>query len=270
MAEIPQLEECTIVGVFGPVSSGKSFLLEQWFNRMIRAIYVDSTFACRDEQMAEHIWGNPQQLAMRLKQNEYHYRIAYHPKNAVSGYYWCGNMIWQCQQPRWIIVDEVHQTCARQSVDDTMDTMIRYARHNFLGVIGATQRIADVDRLFTDNSRMTILFYTEESASLDAIQDRWGRVVRDEVSHLRPCIYRDDTKQCLQHPECVVLVRGRGYRVVALGDLVYNSTDGEQEQWHSGQQQQMRQQLPSSDSSSGDLSEREESSPEDTSSPEEQ
>lgn len=253
MPEIPKLEECTLVVVCGPVASGKSWLLEEWFNMMERTIFIDSTAALFDDSY-EHIFANPSQVCWRLQKNPYYYRIAYHPADIFGAFHWCATAIWQFSQSRWLIIDEVHEVCGVSGVEPMMKKILRYARHNFLGMVGASQRLADVSRLLTSGARMVVLFYTEEARDLDAIADRWGNAVADAVTRLRPCIYDDANKICYQHPECLVIKRGIGYKVFALGDKIDDRqlTRGENEQWEPiGQATQTSQPSPSLDSTSG-------------------
>ena len=252
MSELPQLEECTIVQIFGPVASGKSWVQKQWFQRMERAIWIDATSECLDPEECAHVWGNPQQLCQMLKENPYYYRIAYHPVDMQQSFNWCFNAIWQLTGNRWLIVDEVHQVCGLHSVHPMLPTVLRLCRHNGVGFIGASQKISDVNTLLRSNARMTVLFYTEESTDLDAIYKRWGQHVTDAVCDLRPCIYDDATHICYQHPECLVIIRGIGYKVMSLGDRVQSAPTGEQQQWSKiSQPTQKKQESPSLAQNSG-------------------
>jgi hypothetical protein len=228
---IPELQDCTIVCLFGPVSSGKTYLLHRWFQRMERGIAIDPTAELFGETYT-HVWGNPREMCEFLSANPYYYRIAYHPNNVGAAFEWCANAIWQCNGTRWLICDEVHEVCSFNSTLEIASTVIRYCRHNLLGFIGASQRVSDVGKLLTSNARMVILFYTEEYRDMVAIQERWGTVVADAVKHLRPLIFNDKNKNVEQTPQAVVIVRGQGHRVIDIGDEVKIKTHKEENtQW---------------------------------------
>lgn len=229
--EIPSLPEANTVLVFGPVASGKSFLLQQWLSGLERTLTIDTTAECMDDSFS-HIWGSPKELLTKLKENPFYYRIAYHPssRNFENDFKWCVEGIWLSGKEengklipmsRWLFVDEVHEVCSNHSVLESMDLTIRYARHNLLGFVGATHKFSDVNKLMTGNARMIVLFHTMEPVDLDAIRKRLGEHVEKQVKELRPLIYDDTTKVVEQEPECLVWVRGRGEPVIySLGDKI--------------------------------------------------
>lgn len=224
MAEVPQIVDCTLVGVFGPVSSGKTHLLGKlWIPSMERSLSLDIAAQFLGKEFT-HIWHNPQSLGLQLQQNPYYYRIAYHPgrENLLRDYEWAVKFAWLMDQPRWLIVDEAHEVCSVNFIPDITNMAIRYSRFVKLGIVWTSQRLADVNKLLTSNCRMVVLFYTAEARELDAIRERYGKNVEAQVKALRPCIYDDATEICHQEPECLVWVRGRGTRVFALGDKVAN------------------------------------------------
>jgi hypothetical protein len=122
--------------------------------------------------------------------------------------------------PRWFIVEEAHEVCGNGSMHTDVNTILRYSRHNFLGVIFSSQRIADVDKLLTSSARIVILFHTQEFRDVEAARLRWGPQVSKALENLRPCIYNDASGECEQEPECIILRKGFGFRVVSLGDKV--------------------------------------------------
>jgi hypothetical protein len=216
--------------------------MKHWFNDMERALAVDRGAEFLGKEYT-HIWQNPRQLVETLDSNPHYYRIVYHPSNMQTAFSWCGRAMWMMPHTRWLLVDELHEICSPHFISPDMNTYLRYARHNFIGFIGSSQRISDVSRLFTQGSRMTILFHTEEAADMDAIYARWGKAVRRSVENLRPCIYDDATGVCEQHPECVCILRGRGYRILSLGDKIKT---GEEKQWQKLGQEEPQRQEPSS------------------------
>lgn len=218
---VPELVDCTLVVVIGPVSSGKSWLIQQWLQKMERSITIDTTAECVSSGDFTHIWGSPQQLGERLEINPYYYRIAYHPSDDVmQDFNWCVVLSWLSERPRWLIIDEVHEVATVTSLPRRAEMLFRYARHVQLGVVASSQRLADVHKLMTDSARMVVLFHTTEPTELEAIRKRYGSEIELQIRNLRPCIYDDATKVCLQEPECLVWIRGRGVEVYALGDKI--------------------------------------------------
>lgn len=272
--EIPRLPECYTVFVAGPVSSGKTHLLRQWANMKERVLIHDVAADYLSNDF-EHIWSNRSNqaasvriLADRLKQNPHYFRISYHVNNFNSetiqeDFFYQYACIWMLSKPRWFFIEECHEVCGL-AVAPGMENILRYSRHNLLGVVAASQRIADVSPLLRSSARMVVLFHTKEFRDLIAIRERWGSEVENAVKNLRPCIFNDDTKVCEQEPECVVYLKGYGFRVVSLGNKVKTNTETESaEQWQGIlQEAPSTQEQPSFPEDSG---KREPESPEDTS-----
>lgn len=231
MPHLPILPECYTVFVSGPVSSGKTWLMRQWALQKERVLVQDVTFDFSSNEYT-HIWSNPEALCDRIIENPYYYRIAYHvnAETIQDDFRWLFNAAWTSRPvlSRWLFIDEVKHVCQNQFVHPCMKIILQYSRHILLGVVAASQRIAEVDKSLTDAARMTVLFHTDEATSLDAIYNRWGKEVSDAVSNLRPCIYDDVNKIVHQEPECVVVLKGRGFKVIALGSKIQSAEESQQ------------------------------------------
>lgn len=201
------LPECQNVFVCGPVASGKTHLIKQWIRPDNRHVIFDGTGEFLDDQR-EMIWANPRQLWERLKTNPYFFRVVYQPgRNRTEDFSHVLNCLWWMNQQKLLICDEFHEICPVDSMSDDVEMMLRYARHNRLGFVGASQRIADVHKLFTSGCRMTVLFWTQEARDLGAIEDRWR--CANMVENLRPLLHNDVTGETKQIPQCVVCVKGQ-------------------------------------------------------------
>jgi hypothetical protein len=221
IARFPNIPECITVYITGPVSSGKTFLIKRLVERTPRSLILDAGADYLDSSYT-HVWSNPKELAERIASNPHYYRIAYHPDANFfdEEFHWNFASIWSVSNPRWFIIEEAHQVCSINNVHPDLNTILRYSRHNFLGVIGSSQRLADVDKLFTSSARMVIMFHTAEFRDIEAARLRFGPDVADAIENLRPCIYNDATKVCEQEPECVVYMKGFGFRVIPLGSKI--------------------------------------------------
>jgi hypothetical protein len=228
------LGQCEITAVFGPMASGKTFLIEkEWIPAMPpRYIRFDATGESMDDPNIEHVWRSPQALYKRLQENPYFFKIAYHPgTNIQEDFYWCVKCLWRLDVYKTIICDEFHEVCNVNQTPAFVQTMMRYARHNHLSVIGASQRIADVHKLFTSGARKIIIFYSQESRDLLAVRDRWGSQAERMVANLRPLLYDDRTKNVRQVPQCLVIEKGSPPKVYDFqtGSYVNSSDSGVQE-----------------------------------------
>lgn len=217
----PRIQGCITVFIGGPVSSGKTYLIKRMVDGFERSLILDAGADYLSESYG-HVWSNPRELASVLAQNPYAFRLAYHPNQEFfqEEFHWSFASIWSLSHPRWFIVEEAHEVCANNALHPDANTLLRYSRHNLLGVVFSSQRIADVDKLVTSSARLVVLFHTAEFRDIEAARLRWGPKVSEALERLRPCIYDDETQECLQHPECVVIVKGKGFRVIALGDKV--------------------------------------------------
>lgn len=212
-----ELTECNNVCVFAPVSSGKTYLLRQWFANNNRYVRFDYTGETRKEgdPTVEHI-ASPRVLLDRLEDNPYYFRIAYHPgKNVMEHYRWCQRAVWVLDTPRWLVVDEYHRVCPQgPKLDEDVEAALRLARHNMLGLVGMSQRPQDVAKLFVDSCRLCVVFHSQESNFINACAGHWGGDVADAITELRPLVFDEVRKVCKQKQQCVVITRdGQAPRV---------------------------------------------------------
>ena len=209
-----ELGQCEITALFGPMASGKTHLIEEWLQRENRYVRFDATGESVDTPGIEHIWKSPRALYERLVHNPYYFKIAYHPGVYIQeDFYYVIRCLWRLNVYKLLVCDEFHEVCGVYETPKFVQTMMRYARHNHLAVIGASQRIADVHKLFTSGSRKTIIFYTQEARDLSATRDRWGIEAEEMVANLRPLLYNDRTKEVRQIPQCLVIEKGSPLRV---------------------------------------------------------
>ena len=208
-----QINDCTNVGVFAPVCSGKTFLMNEWLKTQNRFIRFDYTGETISQPGLEH-FNSPKEMLLRLKDEdkggEYFFRISYHPgRDVMEHYRWCQRAIWVLNSPRWFALDEFHKICPQKGtyLDPDVETLLRLARHNQMGVIGMSQRPQDINKLFIDSCRMCVIFHSQEENFLNACAGHWGNDVADAVENLRPLIYNDRTKQIKQVQQCCVVTR---------------------------------------------------------------
>ncbi len=208
--KVIDLGPCEITAVFGPMASGKTYLIEhEWLPGQNRYVRFDSTGESIETEGVEHIWKSPKELYKRLVENPYYFRIAYHPGTDIQNdFYWVTRCLWRLDCYKLLVCDEFHEVCSVSETPQFVQTMMRYARHNHLAVIGASQRIADVHKLFTSGSRKVIIFYSQESRDLLAVRDRWGSEAEEMVANCRPLLYNDRTREVRQVPQCVVIEKG--------------------------------------------------------------
>ena len=224
--EIPKIPGCETIVLLGPVSSGKTWLAKQWLASAPivseRSITIDTAAQFMEEDYF-HSWGNPKLIAERLAENPYYYRCVYHPAGDVldEEFYWLACSIWAVDNPRFFIIEECHEFAGIHRTHPMMKTMLRYSRHrDRLGLICTSQRAAEVSTSLTDACRMAIIFNTDQVVNQEAITRRFAPITVKDITALRPCIHNDVTGETLQHPECIVWLRGQGFKVYALGDKI--------------------------------------------------
>lgn len=201
-----------VIGVFGPVASGKTYLLKQWFQEMSHALVFDPSDEYTLADSNEHIYAEPTKLIKALEKGLDGFRIVYHPIDLPAGFGWCAQALWQLDMPRWFIVEECHEVAS----EVMFQNCIRYGRKRAaLGTICSSQRIQDVPKILTDSMRMVVLFYTEDARSRQAIRERWGEEVEQAVGSLRSLIYSESAGTS-QTPEALVVRRGQGWEKVEL------------------------------------------------------
>ncbi len=217
------IQEATSISIFAPVASGKTHLMRKLMEPYRRVLWHDTTFEVDfSDKTFEHFF-KPSQLVERFRQRS-DYRIAYHPSTSdiVQEFDLVSRLYWQEDFSRWLVIDEVHEYANSM----TLDSMFRYARKRLLGIVCASQRIADVPKVVTTNSRMIVLFFTPESRDHVAIRDRFGESVEEQVKQLRPLLYDDTSKVTKQYPECIVYRRGQPIEKYDLSPSKDISTHG--------------------------------------------
>jgi len=211
-----ELVPSTNVGIFGPVCSGKTHLLNTWLETENRYVRFDYTGETLHMNAAVEHFNKPLPLLDRLEANPYYFRIAYHPgKDVMEHYRWCQKALWMFDTPRWLVMDEFHRVCPQTvKLDEDVETALRLARHNQLGILGASQRPQDVSKLFVDSCRMCVVYRSQEENFLNACAGHWGSDVADSIALLRPLIFDDVARVTKQIPQCVVITRdGQAARV---------------------------------------------------------
>jgi hypothetical protein len=208
----PKLIEGETVSLIGPVASGKTFLMKQWLKDWPRVAVFDPT-AEYDDIPGEHFWASPKAFAQRLKDNPNQFTLFYHPQETEVGFTTFASAMWQLLQPRWMFIEEIHELISPWSKHEKMRIIMKYARKRFLGVVGSTQRLADLHKDFTSASRTCILFHTSESNDLKAIDERWGGDAREMVEQLRPLQYDDISESTKQIPQALIIQRGEQPRI---------------------------------------------------------
>jgi DNA helicase HerA-like ATPase len=215
--------------VFGPVASGKTHLVKQWVANENRLAILDLTGEFVNDPTLTKVYRDPKLFASLLKQTPYVFRIAYEPgKNIQEHYFWVVNSLWVTPSDKLLVADEFHKLCPVNAIDEDVEQMLRLARHDKLGFMGVSQRIADVHKLFTSSCRMIVLFQTYEARDLLAVRDRWGKSTADMVANLRRLDHDDDTNITHTIPQCVVIEPGKQPRVFDFEtDSFVNGSNGQ-------------------------------------------
>jgi len=201
------LPDCKMTFVCGPVASGKTHLIKQWLQSDNRHVIFDSTGEYADGAHQE-IWANPKLLNEKIKANPYFFRLVYVPgRNRELDFTHVLNVLWWKDTPKLLVCDEVADICPVSSLTEDIEMLLRFARKDKLGFLAASQRIADVHKLFTGGCRMVVLFQTNEARDLDAIESRWR--CAKLVANLRPLLYNDSTATVEQVPQAVIIEKGQ-------------------------------------------------------------
>ena len=246
------LPPCQIVAVFGPVASGKTYLLKQWLKTQSRVVAFDSTGEMTREPDFQECFASPRKLFDMIQTSPYYFRVAYTPGTDVrTDFSWCVKAMWQFDAVKLLAVDECHLVFPNNAIGDDTEMLLRFARHAKLGLICMSQRIADVHKLLTSSARTTVLFRIRDARDYDAISDRWGRDVAEHVRNLRPLIHDDSTGITKQVPQAVVITQTEGARVYDFATESYvsepqDTCDIDEEENHNQSEHQ--------ESASGDLS----------------
>jgi hypothetical protein len=185
-------------------------LIKEWLRNENRVTTFDVTGEFVADESFTRVFASPRQYATILKESPYYFRIAYEPGSDLEeDFYWVLAALWVTPSDKLLVVDEFHELCPVNAANSDVKKMLRYARHDKLGFLGVSQRIADVHKLFTSSCRMVVLFRTRDARDYDAVKDRWGKKCANMVANLRPLIYDDVAKVTHQIPQAVVIELGK-------------------------------------------------------------
>lgn len=208
-------DKAEITGIFGPVASGKTHLIRSDIQRQNRYIVFDHAGEFSDGEKVECFFANPKGALERLRQNPYFFRLSYTPGLDIqTDFKWILSSLWHLPVSKVLVCDEVHAIAPVSGLEKHVEMLLRFARHAHLGFVGASQRIADVSKLFTSCCRAVVLFKTDEARDLQAIEDRWR--CADMVEQLRPLKYDDNAQVTIQTPQAVLCRRGSKPEVIEL------------------------------------------------------
>jgi hypothetical protein len=228
------LPDCKLTFVCGPVASGKTHLIRTWLAKDNHHVIFDGTGEFLDDDR-EQIWANPRLLYDRIKENPYCYRIVYQPGiRREEDFGHVLKAMWWIDQPKLLVCDEWHEMCSVGGVTPEVEMLLRFARHDKMGFVGASQRIADVNKLYTSACRLNVLFQTNEARDLDAINERWR--CADMVMALRPLLIDDVSGVTKQIPQAVVIEKGHSPYVYdfATESVVNGEEDSDEPKADSG------------------------------------
>lgn len=212
---IPELTEAEMVAVIGPIASGKSHLMKHWISKIQNRFVIFDPTAEYDDVEGVHFWATPKAYAEYMKKHPYDFRAIYHPSDTDMAFTTVVSGIWQMEgsMSKWLFVEEIHELMSPVYRHEKMRILMKYTRKRLIGMIGATQAIADLHKDYTRAARMVVLFWTQEARDIDAISERWGDETATMVTNLKPLIYDDSTQTVKQIPEAVIIRRGEPSRV---------------------------------------------------------
>jgi hypothetical protein len=212
---LPTLTEAETVSVIGPIASGKTHLLKKWITGIEKRFVIFDPTAEYDDIPGEHFWATPKAYAQYMQKHPHDFRAIYHPSDTETAFTTVVSALWQMHgaESKWLFIEEIHELMSPFYRHEKMRILMKYARKRLIGMIGATQAIADLHKDYTRASRMVILFWTQEVRDLEAIGERWGNEAREMVVNLKPLLYDDVSGKVNQIPEAVVIRRGEAPRI---------------------------------------------------------
>lgn len=172
-----------IVGIIGRKGSGKSTMMERLLKRCPRLFLFDT--------MGEHSWvpnrfhdfdDADRFLAWAEAQEKFggsfipEGNLEADFRDLADFVYDCGDLIFG--------VEEIPMLCSPSFLPQEFDRIVRLGRHREVSVVWTAQRAAEVARRLTAATDVFIIFSQTEPRDLDAIQDRCGREVAQEVADL--------------------------------------------------------------------------------------
>lgn len=212
---IPELIDGETVCVVGPIASGKTWLMKQWIAKIQSRFVIFDPTAEYDDIEGEHFWARPKEYAQYMKEHPGDFKAIYHPSDVDTGFTTVASGIWQMSaaESKWLAIEEIHELISPWDKHEKMRILMKYARKRLIGMIGATQAIADLHKDFTRAARTVVLFNTHEPRDLETIGDRWGDEARTTVENLQPLLYDDATRVTRQIPHALVIRRGEAPKV---------------------------------------------------------
>jgi energy-coupling factor transporter ATP-binding protein EcfA2 len=174
-----------IVGVVGRKGSGKSTRVSTllkycprilaWDPMMDHINLLPDVFEGVDEELQEYLW-----QAYKSKTFACSYAPSGDPEEEfeeISGFvYHYGRMLF--------CVEEAPLICKAGYMPPVFGKLVRTGRHRQIDLLWTAQRASEVSRTLTSSTDVFIFYSQTEPRDLDAIAERCGREVADEVAGL--------------------------------------------------------------------------------------
>ncbi len=181
------MSEHPIVLAFGRRSCGKTYLARQIARHQARVVVWD-LLGYEYEPMANLYDGDLDGFGRFLDWSRGRTFAAarYVPAEDVAGEFdgFC-RALWSAGD-FLVVVEEAAEVCQASYLPAAFGRVIRQGRHNGLGVLATTQRIAEVSRTLTALADVFVGFSTAEPRDLSALQERTTAEYVEHVKVLPP------------------------------------------------------------------------------------
>jgi hypothetical protein len=172
-----------IIGVVGRKGSGKSTIFRRIVERSPRLFIFDST--------GEHSWiPNAFHSLDRVSQflgwasMQDRFAGSFIPEDDVEGSF-DRIAFWIYQEGGMTLgVEEIPFLCEPNHVPDALDRIVRLGRHREVNMVYTGQRMAEIARRITAATDVFLLFQHTEPRDIEAIADRCGAEVAQQVMEL--------------------------------------------------------------------------------------
>jgi len=208
-----------IIIVCGPKDSGKTYRVTELLAACDRAVTFDLIHeAAYGGEGCEVVTGNLRALYEAIPREREHFRVTYRPINVDvqdNGLVACPELepvIKLCflRGDTTLVIDEAHLVCNSRNCPRMLMVSNLVGRHRELSLVLVCQKLNVIPSAIRENTDEFYFWKIIEPASLDAVEDRCGREVRDQVAALRPIDRDEDTGAFRAPGQCLHWTKFKG------------------------------------------------------------
>lgn len=172
----------TITGIIAPKGSGKTYYTVELIKSIDRLAVWDILHEQAYLNVADDLFcGEPKRFLQALQEPKF--RLVYRPYFFEVGFDWFASGAYLAGNCT-VVIEEVDQLSSPYYKHEWIDRLVNLGRHRQVSIIYLCRRMANIHRDLTANTNQFAFFKIIEPRDLEAVSDRCGMTVAEQVQNL--------------------------------------------------------------------------------------